>query len=126
MESRRQQLTTRQVRSKAVGNGKVPMANRVYVVVVSQRSGALPMFFDARHSVGRCLDGAAEASKVINNNNKPTAPRLRLFDLHGQPLAMDKPLAQLGASSTPHVVVLDYGDELEQEMLDRAALVHVK
>lgn len=71
------------IKNKAGGLKTIPTTDRIYFNVSFCDSNKLerttPLFVSSQWTVGRAIDAIAQEMKLINNNNKSTEKKLRLF-----------------------------------------------
>lgn len=133
------------IKQKATGNSTIPVTDRVYFSVTKPKDisskpinivktisnvnkvdvqlteldnkDGFPIFVSKNWSLGRMLDVVCDQCSVINNNNNPSATKIRLFRKFDgyclNPIRMDVSLCDLMTSE-----VVTNGDRLRLEYLN--------
>ncbi|XP_018905388.2 AN1-type zinc finger protein 1 [Bemisia tabaci] len=78
-----QKIRFMKIKSKSLGDNKIPGSDRVYFSVhpplKSDVSKSTPLFGAKDYTIGKAIDIFASKLKVLNENHKKEAPKLRLF-----------------------------------------------
>lgn len=67
------------LKGKAVGDNKIPVADRVFFTVHPPSGNSRQLFVSKNWTVGRSLDFFAKKLNTENNNAKPGCPKLKVF-----------------------------------------------
>jgi len=106
------------MKMNAKGDSGIPQTERVYFMIHPAPScGSLtngPFFFSKVWSVGKVVDTLASHYKLQNNNNVPSAKKLRLFTTpSGEALTLSSSLDDVtssGVITSGDVLVMSYVD----------------
>ncbi|KAK9501938.1 hypothetical protein O3M35_012568 [Rhynocoris fuscipes] len=82
------------IKGSAVGDNQIPIKDRIFFLVApplqqKEKSCARGFFVNRLWTIGKSIDTFSKRLKVINKNDEPDAPKLRLFSFDGNIITED-------------------------------------
>jgi len=106
------------IKQKASGERGTPETERVYLNIILPLGSSVsskPMYFSQKWTIGRVIDQAASLADVKNENNVPSAKKLRLFepdtgDMYVVEETLESLLGDAGGVYSGGTLIMEYVD----------------